>query len=137
MSFRWDDPAVETLKTLWAEGLSCSQIARAIGEGLTRNAVIGKVTRLGLTPRGNASRYDSGHRISHPKPRPSGPPRTKPPAADAPPAIGELNAFSAAGTCQWIHGEVGAGDWQMCGQSICRPGSPWCDFHHAKSKARA
>ena len=43
----WTDERVELLKRLWAEGLSASQIARELG-GVTRNAVIGKVHRLGL-----------------------------------------------------------------------------------------
>ncbi|HVP83788.1 MAG TPA: GcrA family cell cycle regulator, partial [Rhizomicrobium sp.] len=42
----WTDERVEQLKNLWTEGLSASQIARALG-GVTRNAVIGKVHRLG------------------------------------------------------------------------------------------
>src|SRR5258708_21964674 len=46
----WTDERVETLKKLWAEGLSASQIAAALG-GVTRNAVIGKVHRLGLSGR--------------------------------------------------------------------------------------
>ena len=46
----WSDDRVEQLKTLWTEGLSASQIARALG-GVTRNAVIGKVHRLGLSGR--------------------------------------------------------------------------------------
>ncbi len=46
----WSDDRVEQLKTLWTEGLSASQIARALG-GVTRNAVIGKVHRLGLAGR--------------------------------------------------------------------------------------
>lgn len=46
----WTDKRVERLKTLWAEGLSASQIAAELG-GVTRNAVIGKVCRLGLAAR--------------------------------------------------------------------------------------
>src|SRR5262249_42544542 len=46
----WTDERVETLKRLWAEGLSASQVAAALG-GVTRNAVIGKVHRLGLSAR--------------------------------------------------------------------------------------
>ena len=42
----WTDDRVEVLKKLWAEGLSASQIAARLG-GVTRNAVIGKVHRLG------------------------------------------------------------------------------------------
>ncbi len=50
----WTDDRVEKLKQLWGDGMSASQIAKALGE-VTRNAVIGKVHRLGLSNRGTAS----------------------------------------------------------------------------------
>jgi GcrA cell cycle regulator len=46
----WTDERVELLKKMWAEGQSASQIAKELG-GVTRNAVIGKVHRLGLSNR--------------------------------------------------------------------------------------
>ncbi|WP_343116743.1 GcrA family cell cycle regulator [Ostreiculturibacter nitratireducens] len=46
----WTDERVETLKRMWNEGQSASQIAKELG-GVTRNAVIGKVHRLGLSNR--------------------------------------------------------------------------------------
>jgi GcrA cell cycle regulator len=46
----WNDERVELLKKMWAEGQSASQIAKELG-GVTRNAVIGKVHRLGLSNR--------------------------------------------------------------------------------------
>src|SRR6201996_9429404 len=46
----WTDERVELLKKLWSDGLSASQIAAELG-GITRNAVIGKVHRLGLAGR--------------------------------------------------------------------------------------
>ena len=46
----WTDERVERLTKLWADGLSASQIAADLG-GVTRNAVIGKVHRLGLSGR--------------------------------------------------------------------------------------
>jgi GcrA cell cycle regulator len=46
----WTDERVESLKKLWSDGLSASQIAAELG-GITRNAVIGKVHRLGLSGR--------------------------------------------------------------------------------------
>lgn len=46
----WTDDRVETLKKMWTEGQSASQIAKELG-GVTRNAVIGKVHRLGLSNR--------------------------------------------------------------------------------------
>jgi len=51
----WTDERVELLKKLWADGLSASQIATKLGE-VTRNAVIGKVHRLGLAGRATTSR---------------------------------------------------------------------------------
>ncbi|ACB97219.1 GcrA family cell cycle regulator [Beijerinckia indica] len=47
----WTDERVELLRKLWLEGLSASQIAAELADGLTRNAVIGKVHRLGLSGR--------------------------------------------------------------------------------------
>lgn len=46
----WTDDRVEVLKKMWTEGQSASQIAKELG-GVTRNAVIGKVHRLGLSNR--------------------------------------------------------------------------------------
>jgi GcrA cell cycle regulator len=54
----WNDERVELLKKLWSEGLSASQIAGRLG-GVTRNAVIGKVHRLGLSGRATTSRMKS------------------------------------------------------------------------------
>lgn len=51
----WTDERVTLLRKLWAEGLSASQIAKQLG-GVTRNAVIGKVHRLGLAGRATPSR---------------------------------------------------------------------------------
>src|SRR6516165_12541650 len=62
----WNDERVETLKKLWAEGFSASQIAAELG-GVTRNAVIGKVHRLGLSGRAKSP--------SSPAPRPRKPRR--------------------------------------------------------------
>jgi GcrA cell cycle regulator len=46
----WTDDRVELLKRLWGDGLSASQIATELG-GISRNSVIGKVHRLGLSGR--------------------------------------------------------------------------------------
>ena len=53
----WTDERVETLKKMWAEGQSASQIAKELG-GVTRNAVIGKVHRLGLSNRVGGGAHD-------------------------------------------------------------------------------
>jgi GcrA cell cycle regulator len=58
-----DDARVRQLRELWAQGKSASQIARIFGD-CTKNAIIGKCHRLGLTdasrPHRNAPRYNDG-----------------------------------------------------------------------------
>ena len=59
MTAGWTDDRVGALKKLWLEGQSASQIAKQLGGGVTRNAVIGKVHRLGLSNRvGGAEHQD-------------------------------------------------------------------------------
>jgi GcrA cell cycle regulator len=71
----WTEERVELLKKLWLEGLSASQIAGILGEGVTRNAVIGKVHRLKLsgrakpassTPRVRSAPRPAARRVSSP-----------------------------------------------------------------------
>jgi len=52
----WTDDRIEKLKQLWADGFTCSQIAAKLDYSFSRNAVIGKVTRLGLSGRAVAER---------------------------------------------------------------------------------
>ncbi len=54
----WTEQRVADLRRLWAEGLSASQIARRLGN-TTRNAVIGKVHRLGLASRQPQPTWDA------------------------------------------------------------------------------
>src|SRR5947207_13786832 len=54
----WNDERVDLLKKLWSDGLSASQIAGRLG-GVTRNAVICKVHRLGLSGRATTARMKS------------------------------------------------------------------------------
>ena len=81
----WTDERVETLKKMWAEGQSASQIAKELG-GVTRNAVIGKVHRLGLSNRvgggGAADTEDDAAAAVRPEPTP----RVVEPARSAEPA---------------------------------------------------
>jgi GcrA cell cycle regulator len=97
----WTDERVETLKRMWGEGQSASQIAKELG-GVTRNAVIGKVHRLGLSNRVGGKDEDEAPVVAAPQApapgrpepaavRPDPAPRPEParpaaPAAAAPPA---------------------------------------------------
>lgn len=55
--FAWTEENVELLRKRWTvDGYSAAQIAAELRGGLTRNAVIGKIKRLGLVGQGNPSR---------------------------------------------------------------------------------
>lgn len=75
----WTDERVEILKTMWGEGKSASQIAKELG-GVTRNAVIGKVHRLGLSNRngGAGSSKAAAKETARPKTAPAADATPKP-----------------------------------------------------------
>lgn len=86
----WTDERVDVLKKLWLDGLSASQIAKQLG-GVTRNAVIGKVHRLGLSGRAAPSQPA---RPVFKAPRPARPAATTVPSA--PRRVAEPVAATAA-----------------------------------------
>ena len=76
----WSDERVEKLKKMWGEGQSASQIAKELG-GVTRNAVIGKVHRLGLSNRngGGGTSSDGGAKAkAKPAPKAKAAPKAAP-----------------------------------------------------------
>lgn len=85
----WTDERVDLLKKMWTDGKSASQIAKELG-GVTRNAVIGKVHRLGLSNRAAAPAKSDGDKAAEkPAPKARAKKPAKPaakPAADAKPA---------------------------------------------------
>jgi GcrA cell cycle regulator len=93
----WTEERVELLKKMWSEGQSASQIAKELG-GVTRNAVIGKVHRLGLSNRtggaGSSPAKAEAKPKAVPKPEPKAAPRQQaaPKAEPAP----EVKAVSPA-----------------------------------------
>lgn len=102
----WTDERVETLKRMWAEGQSASQIAKELG-GVTRNAVIGKVHRLGLSNRAPGGREDDegeaqaaapAAQAAAPRAEPAAAPRAESPRAEpaAPRPAAERPAPAAA-----------------------------------------
>ncbi|MDX2157785.1 MAG: GcrA family cell cycle regulator [Hyphomicrobiaceae bacterium] len=149
----WNDERVELLKKLWAEGLSASQIAGRIGS-VTRNAVIGKVHRLGLSGRATTTRMKS-HRPrtrANPVKRPAGPPakprfanvgntalralyqaETEPYVAPAEEIVIPLAERRSIQTleeshCRWPIGDPQEEEFHFCGKSKVT-GLPYCDFH--------
>ena len=52
----WTEQQVQTLRKMWGNGYSASDIAKDLGGGVTRNAVIGKAHRLKLSAAAGMSR---------------------------------------------------------------------------------
>lgn len=136
----WTDDRVATLRKLWAEGLSASQIAKQLG-GVTRNAVIGKVHRLGLAGRATPSR-PAKRPVRAARPRPVGPtaPRLRPATPNVPAVvIPDLEPLRfedgrAANVltlndrmCKYPIGDPATSDFAFCGRnSEC---GPYCQDH--------
>lgn len=129
----WTDERVEQLKSLWTEGLSGSQIARVLG-GVTRNAVIGKVVRLGLASRNGQAR------VTHQKAKGlGGIPRLRqvaPPAdpvVELPPLVLDDGAHVTlmtltSRTCRWPIGDPATPEFHFCGHKP-KLGSSYCEAH--------
>jgi GcrA cell cycle regulator len=143
----WTEERVELLKKLWSEGLSASQIAAELG-GITRNAVIGKVHRLGLS--GRAKSASNGA----PRQRKARAPthmlrigrsirgntalapvydieaEAEPELVDNIIPISQRRTILelTEATCRWPVGDPGAGDFFFCGGNTM--GSmPYCPLH--------
>jgi GcrA cell cycle regulator len=150
----WNDERVELLKKLWAEGLSASQIAGRLG-GVTRNAVIGKVHRLGLSGRATTSRMKS-HRpraraatarrlaakpaaggrfgqTGNPAVRALYQPEAEPFTPTAEELVIPLKERRTIQTltecsCRWPIGDPQMADFHFCGKQKVT-GLPYCEFH--------
>lgn len=141
----WTDDRVETLTKLWAEGLSASQIAKQLG-GVTRNAVIGKVHRLGLSGRAKPSSPAKRPKTSKPSaprtrvvktaipraPRPVAAPKPKPaPPVEAKPLPnGEYATILTLQDhmCKWPIGDPTDNEFRFCGRKI-KEDEPYCEAH--------
>lgn len=145
----WTDDRVEQLKKLWQEGLSASQIANRLG-GVSRNAVIGKVHRLGLSGRATSSRNKPSRprtRIGTikraPKPRfaqiANSPLRALyggeteayvQPAEDLDIAVEERVPLVELKecSCRWPIGDPQTGEFGFCNREKS-PGLPYCETH--------
>jgi GcrA cell cycle regulator len=148
----WTDERVETLKKFWQEGLSASQIAGKLG-GVTRNAVIGKVHRLGLAGRAPTSRQKI-HRprraVNAPAPKrlvnksrfgqPGNPALREIYQANSEPFTSTYEelvipekerkfiATLNESDCRWPIGDPQHADFHFCGKSKVT-GLPYCEFH--------
>lgn len=143
MTAGWTEDRVGALKKLWLEGQSASQIAKQLGGGVTRNAVIGKVHRLGLSGRATPSQpartatttaFRPARTRTTPPAQPSAPRRleagrseasTPRPTAPVPPtpmrAVTELPGTATVMTlgahmCKWPIGDPSSREFSFCGR---------------------
>ncbi|MDP3803251.1 GcrA family cell cycle regulator [Brevundimonas sp.] len=133
MTAGWTEDRVGALKKLWLEGQSASQIAKQLGGGVTRNAVIGKVHRLGLSGRAAPSQpARATFRPSRPRPAqptqaPSAPRRieaVQPRAVAAPSVPAPMPDLPGTATvmtlgahmCKWPIGDPSSTEFSFCGR---------------------
>ncbi len=138
----WNPERIEQLRSYVGAGLTCSQIAAEIG--VTRNAVIGKIHRLGLSP---------GRPAAGPG-RPVAPPLRRPrvasqrqllhliqaeaPCAEYQTTTGGLAVVDspqrcslldlAQSKCRWPISDPGAPDFDFCGNEAIK-GFSYCAGH--------
>jgi GcrA cell cycle regulator len=154
----WTDERIAKLKHGWESGMTATQIAELLGEGVTRNAVIGKAHRLGLESRPSPVKASEAatagaSATSAPAPRPATQPAPSvvatapaptaaPPApvhAPAPPAARPVKAKSGKQgrttlldlnekVCKWPIGHPGDADFHFCGKAS-QAGFPYCTEH--------
>ncbi len=144
----WTDDRVDLLKKFWAEGLSASQIAGRLGS-VTRNAVIGKVHRLGLSGRATTSRMKShrprqrmaAKRLAKSRYATIGNPALRalynaetnvylPPTEELVIPVAERKSIQTLTevTCRWPIGDPQNTEFHFCGKNKV-PGLPYCEFH--------
>jgi GcrA cell cycle regulator len=134
----WTPDRIKVLIALWEEGLPTSEIGRRMG--VTKNAVVGKVHRLGLKQRQSPIRQSSTTGIQ--------PKKVKPAAANAPQAdalahavvnatpipLGEMVRLEelTSSMCCWPEGEPGTETFHFCGQPSVAE-KPYCEAHCARA----
>ena len=153
MVYYWNDFAIETMRALWQEGKSSAQVARDLGGGLTRNAVLGKLHRLGIQGRPVQPRFTPVHRAPPaPKPRlqlpsphrqPSALMASRVEAAEKRAAKLKCEAMTEAPnggvtimeltdrTCRWAFGDPREASFRFCGMAKSPDSGPWCPDHRA------
>ena len=133
MTAGWTEDRVGALTKLWLEGQSASQIAKQLGGGVTRNAVIGKVHRLGLSGRAAPSQpARATFRTARPRPAPQATqapsaqrrieavqPRPATPSVPAPmpdlPGTATVMTLGAH-MCKWPIGDPSSSEFTFCGR---------------------
>ena len=100
----WTKGKVEKLSSMWAKGVSAREIANKLGN-ISRNAVIGKANRLGLSKKVKEQDSAKSNKDYN------------------------LNLLIAnMKGCKWPIGHPGDEDFYFCGKEVI-PGKPYCGEH--------
>jgi GcrA cell cycle regulator len=122
MSDSWTQERIDQLIELWRQGHSAAEIGRRIG--VTKNAVVGKVHRMGLPKRPSPIKRD---------PNAQRPVRKVRVREDG--NVVTLNTLKP-GMCSWPEGEPGEPGFRFCGKETV-PGKPYCHDHCAKAYVKS
>ena len=126
----WTHERIEQLKKLWEAGYTASNIATELG-GITRNAVIGKAHRLGLSGRMKSKSKVSSVAIVRKRKMPV---NKNSKIIELTTSVEPMNPTSFAdikdGLCRWPLGEPEDLDFKFCGRK-CAEGMIYCTEHHS------
>ena len=126
----WTHERIEQLKKLWEAGYTASNIATELG-GITRNAVIGKAHRLGLSGRMKSKSKVSSVSIVRKRKMPV---NKNSKIIELTTSVEPMNPTSFAdikdGLCRWPLGEPEDLDFKFCGRK-CAEGMIYCTEHHS------
>ena len=130
----WTEDEIALTTRMWTDGLSAAQISRALehnlGSAKSRNAVIGKVTRMGLAARvshmGNQWRPRAAPRLVSPRVVVMAPKPVL--AAHEEDAMGKRTFELERRDCKWPIGEATGVDQVHCGQHTAE-GEVYCPRH--------
>lgn len=133
----WNEPAtVELLRKLAAERKSAGQIARDMSAefkvNLSRNAIIGKMRRLGIELQGKAGRPQKPEgQVSKPTAIRRARVRKAPQIHVRANVVGEPKPLGDVDTgCRWLHSDDPR-ERNFCGHDKLEQ-SPYCEHHHAR-----
>lgn len=129
----WTKDRIERLATLWKEGKTAEQVARALGDGISRSAVLGKVYRMRLSD-GRVSPTTTG--AARPRAETTLKPAVVRPAGarssggERPPIqeTGRVSVLTVSRhQCRWPIGDPGSPAFSLCGRSSVR--GVYCASH--------
>ncbi|MCL2385341.1 MAG: GcrA cell cycle regulator [Alphaproteobacteria bacterium] len=154
----WTNERIDLLQKLWLEGCSASRIASELGSGITRNAVIGKVYRLGLSGRAKTPGEHMTEAFSNPsvsqkmsrratsarssskaiignialalEPLIFEPPQPQPVGEIVVPICEPVTILELReSTCRWPIGDPAQADFRFCGVKKVASQGPYCATH--------